>query len=279
MKKVLYAILAILMLMTMASCSGNAVEEAANAYFAEGFSNPMISWEDLFAKIDAGDAPYILSIRSADDYAAGHIDGAYLASWNGDLAEKVSLLPTDQTVYVYCYSGQTAGQTVGVLRMLGVDAVSVKSGYNVGATAVEGYEAYVAEGAAPEMTDAGASFDKDVLAFAQDYFAATADNANFKITAEDTYAKMEAGEELQIVDIRQADAYAEGHVDGAVNIPFGAGMDFSSLSTDSPTVVYCYSGQTAGQTTAVLRALGYDAVSMHFGMKGWTDAELPVVAE
>ena len=119
----------------------------------------------------------------------------------------------------------------------------MKSGYNVGATAIEGYEAYVAEGAAPEMTDAGASFDKDVLAFAQDYFAATADNANFKITAEDTYAKMEAGEELQIVDIRQADAYAEGHVDGAVNIPFGAGMDFSSLSTDSPTVVYCYSGQ------------------------------------
>lgn len=279
MKKVLYAILAMLMLVTMVSCSSNSVEEAANAYFADDFSNPMTTWENLFAMIDAGDAPYILSIRGAEDYETGHIDGAYLASWNGDLAEKVSMLPTDETVYVYCYSGQTAGQATAIFRMLGVDAVSVKSGFNVGATAVDGYEAYVAEGVAPEMPDAGADFDKDVLAFAEDYFVATKDNANFKITAEDTYAKLEAGEDLQIVDIRKADDYASGHVEGAVNVPFGAGMDFSSLDQETPMVVYCYSGQTAGQTTAVLRALGYDAVSMHFGMKGWSDAELPVVAE
>ena len=279
MKKVLYAILAILMLVTMASCSGNAVEDAANAYFADDFANPMTTWENLFAMIDAGDAPYILSIRGADDYAAGHIDGAFLASWNGDLAEKVSMLPTDETVYVYCYSGQTAGQTTAILRMLGVDAVSVKSGFNKGAMTIDGYEAYVAEGAAPEMVDAGADMDKDVLAFAEEYFSATADNANFKITAEDTFAKLEAGEELQVVDVRKADDFAAGHIEGAVNVPFGAGMDFSSLDKETPMVVACYSGQTAGQTTSVLRALGFDAASMHFGMSGWTGAELPVVTE
>lgn len=279
MKKVLYAVLAILLLVTMVSCSGNAVEDAASAYFADDFANPMIGWTDLFAMMDAGDAPYILSIRGAEDFEAGHIDGAYLASWNGDLSEKVSMLPTDQPVYVYCYSGQTAGQATAIFRMLGIDAYSVKSGFNKGAMTVDGYEAYVAEGAAPAMADAGAKMDKDVLAFAEEYFSATKDNANFKITAEDTFAKLEAGDNLLVVDVRKADDYALGHVEGAMSLPFGAGMDFSSLPTDTQLVVACYSGQTAGQTTSVLRALGYDAVSMHYGMGGWTDAELPVVTE
>jgi rhodanese-related sulfurtransferase len=43
-------------------------------------------------------------------------------------------------------------------------------------------------------------------------------------------------------------------------------------------VVACYSGQTAGQTVAIMRELGYNAVSLKSGMvNGWLAAELPVV--
>ena len=49
---------------------------------------------------------------------------------------------------------------------------------------------------------------------------------------------------------------------------------------DGKLIVTCYSGQTAGQATAVLRMLGYDAVSMHFGMKvGWIAEGYPVVSD
>ncbi len=255
---------------------------AATAYFADFTANPMITWEDLFAKIDAGESPFILSIRQQDVYDEGHIKGAYLASWGADLAEKVSMLPTDQPVYVYCYSGQTAGQTVALLKMLGIDAYSVKSGFNYGAMAVEGYEAYL-ETTANELPDAGATFNGFLLNDIAAYFTSVTDNGNFQISPADALEKVEAGE-VTFVDIRKTDDFAAGHVEGAINIPYGQGMQesFSDLPTDQQIIVTCYSGQTAGQTVAVMRMLGYDAISLQFGMagaKGWTANELPVVVD
>jgi rhodanese-related sulfurtransferase len=43
---------------------------------------------------------------------------------------------------------------------------------------------------------------------------------------------------------------------------------FSSLPADQKILTYCYTGQTAGQTVAGLRLLGYDAVSLNGGI-GW----------
>ncbi len=109
------------MVFTAVGCSsGTSVEDAATNYFAEYPGSRIVTAADLFAKMDAGDDPFILSIRQADDFAKGHVKGAYLASWGTDLASKVSMLPIDETVYVYCYSGQTAGQTVALINMLGV---------------------------------------------------------------------------------------------------------------------------------------------------------------
>ena len=289
MKKILIAALAVVMAVAMAACGtttpaespsagtsgapetgstgGDSVKAAAEAYFADFEANPVIKWPDLFAMLDAGDEPFILSIRQQDAYEAAHIDGAYLAAWGSDLAEKVAMLPTDKPVYVYCYSGQTAGQTVALLRMLGIDAYSVQSGFNYGAMATEGYEAYVAEGAAPELPDAGATLDPDVLAYVQGYFNSVADNKNFQIAPADAKTLIEAGD-VTFVDVRRAEDFEAAHVEGAINIPFGQGMDFSSLPTDQQIIVTCYTGQTAGQTVAVMRALGYDAWSLQFGIKG-----------
>ena len=253
--------------------------KAANNYFADYPGSRIIPWADVAAMIDAGDEPFILSIRQQDVYDDGHVSGAYLASWGADLASKVSMLPTDETVYVYCYTGQTAGQTVALLNMLGIEAVSIKSGYNNGITQTEGYEAYI-DTVAVELPDAGAEFDSVLLKSVEDYFTAAPDNGNNIMAAEDVYAAVEAGE-VSVVDIRSADDFAAGHIAGAVNIPFGADMQLSfETLPEGKLVVTCYSGQTAGQTVAVLRQLGYDAVSLKLGMTfGWTPAELPVVTE
>ena len=188
------------------------------------------------------------------------------------------MLPTDTPVYIYCYTGQTAGQAVALMRMLGIDAYSVQSGYNNGISLVEGFETYI-DTAAADLPDAGASFDPFLLPEVQAYFASVADNGNFQIASADALALVDAGS-VTFLDVRQADAYAEGHVQGAVNIPFGQGMDFSDVPTDKQVIVTCYTGQTAGQTVAVLRMLGYDAVSLKGGMNnGWTAEGLDVVTE
>ncbi|HCJ57468.1 MAG TPA: sulfurtransferase, partial [Clostridiaceae bacterium] len=59
---------------------------------------------------------------------------------------------------------------------------------------------------------------------------------------------------------------------------------FNTLPKDKKIIVYCYTGQTAGQTVAALRLLGYDAVSLNAGMgtpatgdAGWMNKGYPVV--
>ncbi|MBN1956383.1 MAG: hypothetical protein JW900_15235, partial [Anaerolineae bacterium] len=51
----------------------SALQEAAEAYFSDGPRT--IAAADLYENLNDGDAdndPYIISVRSADDYAAGH---------------------------------------------------------------------------------------------------------------------------------------------------------------------------------------------------------------
>ncbi|MCE5236122.1 MAG: rhodanese-like domain-containing protein [Clostridiaceae bacterium] len=252
---------------------------AANKYFAEFTENPVLPWADLLAKLDAGEALFLLDIRSADDYAAGHVKGAYSAAWGEDLAAKVAYLPKDAVVYVYCYTGQTAGQTIALMRMLGINAISVQSGFNSAVSTVEGFDAYV-DTTPNELVNAGAAFDPFLLGEVQKYFNGIADNASYKMSLEDSLAAVQAGT-VTVLDIRKAEDFAAGHIEGAINIPFGQGMQekFSELPAGK-LLVTCYSGQTAGQTTAVLRMLGYDAVSMHLGMKlGWIAAGYPVVTD
>ena len=44
----------------------------------------------------------------------------------------------------------------------------------------------------------------------------------------------------------------------------------AAIPPDQEVVVVCYTGQTAGQVTAVLNMLGYEASSLLFGMSSWT---------
>lgn len=78
----------------------------------------------------------------------------------------------------------------------------------------------------------------------------------------------------QIVDIRSAEHYALGHVEGATNIPYKTvAQSIDKFKKDKKILLICYSGQTAAQISALLNILGYDASSMSFGMTGWTKDE------
>jgi rhodanese-related sulfurtransferase len=104
-------------------------------------------------------------------------------------------------------------------------------------------------------------------------------NAYFKnapspvIMAADLYKIVQAKDAgYQIVDVRSADAYALGHIDGAINIPFATTADEASLAKLDATktiVVVCYTGETASMATQVWSMLGYRATALMFGMSGW----------
>jgi len=76
-----------------------------------------------------------------------------------------------------------------------------------------------------------------------------------------------------ILSIRKSEHYALGHISGAVNIPLNSLFteeNLAKLPNDRQIVVYCYTGHTASQATALLNVNGYDAVCLTWGMCSWT---------
>jgi len=264
----------------------NPVETAANAYFAEFPGSRIIDTKDLMAKMDAGEKMLILDIRQADVYAQGHLKGAVNAPWGPAITASLEWLPDDMPVYVNCYTGQTAGQAVAALNVAGIQAQSIKYGWNLGISKTEGVDKYIetTANAAPESS--GVKYDPAIKAAVSAYFDAIPAGGNNIIAAADLKKALDAEEDITVVSIRQAADFANGHIEGALNIPYVKGMQegFAQLPKDKKIVVYCYSGQTAGQTVGILRLLGYNAVSLKSGMgtpvtapSGWSNEGFPVV--
>ncbi|MDN5345327.1 MAG: hypothetical protein PWQ18_1441 [Clostridia bacterium] len=102
----------------------------------------------------------------------------------------------------------------------------------------------------------------------------------YKIPEAELKKLVDAGDQsIYILDIREAKDYAAGHIAGAHNIPFKeVGRNLDQLPRDKTIIVYCYTGQTGGQTTAALNIAGFKARSLNGGMNnGWLKAGYPVV--
>ncbi len=85
-----------------------------------------------------------------------------------------------------------------------------------------------------------------------------------------------------IVDVRSAMEYGEGHVPGAMHVPFWqVGWNWRKLASvrDSPIVVYCGHGPRAYVAGAALRRRGFSRIVYLAGhMKHWKEMKLPLEA-
>lgn len=266
--------------------STGALEESIMAYFENMPDHIYKIKQDAFIElVKSGEDMTVLDIRSAADYAEGHVQGAINAPWGTTaISDVLSKLPQDKPLYVYCYSGQTAGQAVHTINVAGFDARSVNLGFNFGISKVDGYEEVLSTEAVT-VTEDITDINPEIAQALHTYYAGLADVKdtkfkNYKVSEDNLKAMLDADEDFYLLSIRSEKDFANGHIEGAQNLPWGAGMQegFDQLPTDKPVVVYCYSGQTAGQTVAALRLLGVDAVSLNGGMGvganaplGWTN--------
>ncbi len=113
------------------STSQTTAEEVITEQFKSvGASGWTISAGDVFANPSGY---FVINYWPQAEYEApGHIPGAYCFPPKSSLqkAEMLKLLPTDKTIVVYCYTGQTSAQVTAYLRMLGYDAKSLLYGVN-----------------------------------------------------------------------------------------------------------------------------------------------------
>ena len=86
-------------------------------------------------------------------------------------------------------------------------------------------------------------------------------------------------EKAVLIDVREVEEFATGHVVGARNIPLAALEGNKALPTNKtlPLVLVCQTGARAGRAAGILQKLGYANVqSLAGGLKAWREANLPV---
>ena len=88
---------------------------------------------------------------------------------------------------------------------------------------------------------------------------------------------------MQLLDVRTPQEYAEGHIDGALNIDVQSDdfqkMAEKDLSKDSTILVYCRSGRRSMDAAKILTKLGYKVVNLKGGIIEWKEDGLPVTGE
>lgn len=88
---------------------------------------------------------------------------------------------------------------------------------------------------------------------------------------------------VQLLDVRTPQEYADGHIDGAININVQSD-DFLQLaekvlSKDSTILVYCRSGRRSMDAAERLSMLGYKVVNLNGGIIEWKENDLPLTKE
>ncbi|SCK30978.1 rhodanese-like domain-containing protein [Vogesella sp. LIG4] len=85
-----------------------------------------------------------------------------------------------------------------------------------------------------------------------------------------------------VIDVREPDEYAAGHLAGAVNIPRGVlefrlSADPALADGDRPLLLYCKSGGRAALAARALQEMGYcRVVSLAGGLDAWLAGGLPL---
>ncbi|MBL8270184.1 MBL fold metallo-hydrolase [Steroidobacter sp.] len=90
-----------------------------------------------------------------------------------------------------------------------------------------------------------------------------------------------SGRDFIVLDVREREAFLEGHIQGAMHLPRGQLELRVNQELTDPTrrmLVYCEFGRVSTLATATLRQMGFrGAVALDGGMKAWREAGYPVV--
>lgn len=293
-------------------CQSGAVAGMARDFLAKAAAKEISvvgSAQALFDNLNDGDTandPIVVSVRAASHYEIGHVPGAINIPWKSVAStDAISMLGepgTDQLYEDYCYTGHTGGIANAVMNLLGYKTTNLKFGIMSWTqdADVRVIPPFSADTDAHDFTietdanDAPATNEPPVLAFdeATDAWEAARlaadaylnrEGMKATIAAQDLFDLLNDGDASNdpfIISVRAPDAYAAGHIPGAINIPWtqiAEPENLAKIPTDRKIVIYCYTGHTGAVATGILGTLGYDVSNLKFGIGSWTtDANVRV---
>lgn len=89
----------------------------------------------------------------------------------------------------------------------------------------------------------------------------------------DNFSKLLEDDNVQLLDVRTPEEFAEGHIAGAKNINL-FNKDFLStaqkiLDKSKPVAVYCRSGKRSAEAARLLSDKGYNVTNLNGGIMAW----------
>ncbi len=92
---------------------------------------------------------------------------------------------------------------------------------------------------------------------------------------------LKSNENIIVVDVREAEDFAKGHIPGALNLPRERWDTLEGMSRDRTQIFYCYT-QTchlAAEACVKFASRGYPVMEMEGGFAAWKAAELEIERE
>ncbi|HMJ90954.1 MAG TPA: rhodanese-like domain-containing protein [Candidatus Acidoferrum sp.] len=88
---------------------------------------------------------------------------------------------------------------------------------------------------------------------------------------------LDAHENINVVDVREAEDFQKGHVPGSVNLPRDRWASHEGLRKDVPNVLLCYSQacHLAAKAGHDFAKAGFPVLEMDGGWAAWQENELP----
>jgi len=95
-----------------------------------------------------------------------------------------------------------------------------------------------------------------------------------EITATELKAKMDAGEDFQLIDVRQPGEFAFAHIDGAKLIPLGDILKrMDELDANRELIIHCKMGGRSATAIQALERAGFqgEMKNLRGGITAWSN--------
>ena len=101
-----------------------------------------------------------------------------------------------------------------------------------------------------------------------------------EITATELKQRLDNGEDIQILDVREDNEYAHSRIPNSVHIPLGQVLSrVDEIDPDRETVVHCKMGGRSARAIDALQRSGFTGklVNLKGGILAWSDEVDPTV--
>ncbi len=95
-----------------------------------------------------------------------------------------------------------------------------------------------------------------------------------EISAVDLKRRMDAGDDIQLIDVRQPDEWAFAKIEGAKLIPLGEILNrMSEIDEDRETVLQCKTGMRSAKAVEMLQLSGFKGKlkNLKGGITAWSN--------